>query len=301
MDRALPVNRDGPRRTLVIALMALGAAMISVQFGAAFAKTLMRAVGAPGVASLRVGLAPLLLSPLLIGTRAPVPRPRGTRAWLWGYGLSLGCMNGVFYLAISRIPIGVAVALEFMGPLALSLVAARRASERIWIAPAALGVGLLTPLNAAGLSAVDPLGAAMALIAGVFWALYIVCGQRAGAVLGRRATVLGAFIAALVVAPVGLALSGGRAFDPGVLARGAGVALLASAVPYSLEMAALTRLPARLFSILMSLEPVVAAIMAFLVLGERLDGRQLMGIAAVILASAGAAAGARTPVHPDPL
>jgi inner membrane transporter RhtA len=294
------VGAPGRGAQLVIALLAIATAMVAVQFGAAYAKTLFGEVGAPGVAALRVSLSALMLSPLIIGSRRPTRPTKSARLWLWGYGLSLGFMNLIFYLAISRIPLGVAVALEFTGPLALSLVTSRTLKEAVWVIPAAAGVLLFSPLGAAQAHGIDLLGAGLALLAGVLWAAYIVCGQRAGSAFGRGATVMGAFIAAMVAAPVGFAVVGPHLFDPPILLKGLGVAFLASAVPYSLEMVALTRLPARVFSILMSAEPVIAALTAFVLLGERLDTRQAIAVAAIVVASVGAASSARAAPLRDP-
>jgi inner membrane transporter RhtA len=275
--------------------------MVTVQLGAVDAKTLFHEAGPAGVATLRVGLAALMLSPLLLGAPRPGPAARGTGAFVLGYGLCLGCMNLVFYLALARIPLGVAMALEFTGPLVLSLLASRKVSDVLWLLPAAAGVLLFSPLGAADLGRVDPLGAGLALLAGAFWALYIVCGQKAGGALGRRATVYGALIAAAIVTPLGFLVTGPRLLAPPLLLKGLLLAFLASAVPYSLEMVALTRLPTRVFGILMSAEPVVASLTAFVLLGERLTPRELVAVGAIVLASVGAAASVRAPSPADPV
>ncbi|MDR1990438.1 MAG: EamA family transporter [Acidobacteriaceae bacterium] len=214
-------------------------------------------------------------------------------AWppLLAYGLSLGTMNLAFYMALRTIPLGVAVALEFSGPLAVSAIASRRLSHFAWLALAVAGLLLLLPFHVTSAS-LDPEGVGFALAAGGCWALYIVCGQRAGAAHGVTASAWGLLIGSLVAVPIGIAFDGRHLFSPAVLPRGLAVAVLASALPYTLEMYGLRRLPARVFGTLMSLEPVIAAIAGLVFLHEHLTSVQWMAIGAVMIASLGTTAGA---------
>jgi inner membrane transporter RhtA len=213
---------------------------------------------------------------------------------LAGYGISLGVMNTVFYIALQTVPLGLAVALEFTGPLALALFGSRRLLDVVWAALAAGGLLLLVPWPGSD-TALDPFGMACALGAGVCWALYIVFGQKAGAEHGPPMVALGSTIAALVAVPWGVAHAGSALLHPAILPAAFGVAVLSMALPYSLEMMALTRLPTRTFGMLMSLEPALAALCGLVLLHEQLSGLQWLAIAAVIVASAGATLRSRTP------
>ncbi|MCJ2014272.1 EamA family transporter [Methylobacterium sp. J-076] len=276
--------------------------MVSLQGGAAIAKALFPAVGAAGTASLRVGFSALVL----LAVWRPWRRSLSARdaGWIALYGVALGAMNLLFYLALTRLPIGPAVAIEFTGPLLLAIAGSRRRMDFAWIALAVLGLGLLLPLGGSG--GLDPVGIALALAAGAAWALYILFGQRAGRVDGGQAVALGMLAAALVVAPAGLAEAGAALFAPATLALGFAVALLSSALPYSLEMVALRRLDRTTFGVLMSLEPAVAAVMAYALIGEALSPVQGLAIALVIAASAGitvsgARRGAAATSPPEPV
>ncbi|WP_437343371.1 EamA family transporter [Rhodanobacter lycopersici] len=267
--------------------------MASYQLGAALAKQLFPMVGAQGATACRLGLGALIL--LLV--RRPWrtwQRGRDLRA-LWGYGLSIGMMNLVFYMSLRTIPLGIAVALEFTGPLALALFGSRRLQDFIWIALVVAGLLLLLPLRGRT-HALDPVGVLYALAAGVGWACYIVLGQRAGSAHGGDAVTWGTSIAALLAIPVGVAHAGSALFNPALLPFALGVALLSSALPYSLEMVALTRLPTRSFGTLLSLEPAFAALAGVALLGERLSLLQWLAIAAIIVAAAGTALSVRKPV-----
>lgn len=264
-------------------ILALVVGMVSIQSGAALAKGLFPVVGAAGVTTLRVCFSALiLLAVWRPWRRGPERREIGAIAL---YGAALGLMNLLFYLALRTIPLGVAVAIEFTGPLAVALVGSRRWLDFAWIALAVLGLGLLLPLGEAG--RLDPTGAALALGAGLCWAAYIVFGQRAGRAGGGRAVSLGMAVAALVVAPVGLAKAGTDLFTPATLGTGLVIAVLSSALPYSLEMFALTRLPRPAFGVLMSLEPAVASLAALALLGERLSPVQAVAIGCIVAASTG--------------
>ncbi len=264
--------------------------VVSVQGGAAIAKGMFPVLGAPGTAGIRVILSALMLLAAF--------RPRVARftAAQWRavipYGVILGMMNLVFYLAISRIPLGLGVTLEFVGPLGVAVAGSRRALDVVWVVLAAAGIALIAPWSGGG---VDPLGVAMALGAGACWAAYIVLGGRVSRVIpGGAAVAVGMGIATLAVLPFTLASGDLARLTPRLLAAGMGVALLSSAVPYTLEMAALKALPARTFGILMSLEPAVAALCGLVFLREMLTLPQWLAVVLVIAASAGAALTARS-------
>jgi inner membrane transporter RhtA len=220
------------------------------------------------------------------------------RAWIavLAYGVVLGLMNLCFYLSLSRIPLGIAVTIEFLGPLAIALAGSRRWLDAFWAVLAAGGVVLLME----GGGDLDLLGVLLALAAGAFWGLYILVG----AALGRHTTegnglALGMVVAALLAVPVGVADAGTALIEPWILAAGLGMALLSSVVPYTVDLEALRRMPPRVFGILMSLEPAVAALIGFIVLSESLHWPQWIAVLCVVAASAGATLGARdTAVQP---
>ena len=281
------------------ALISLAVAMLSFQAGASIAKGLFPQVGAPGTTALRLGLAVLIVGVLQRPWRAWPSRA----AWplILGYGVALGTMNFTFYMAIRTIPLGVAVALEFTGPLTVALLHSRRRTDFLWVALAAVGTFFLLPI-APHAAALDPPGVAFALTAGVCWALYIVFGQKAGHVHGASTSAWGLTIAALVVVPIGVTMTGRTLLAPAVLMQGLGVAVLSSALPYTLEMAALRRLSARTYGTLASLDPAAAALTGAIVLRERLDLGQWLAIAAVTVASIGVVSGDPPPPdgpHPD--
>jgi inner membrane transporter RhtA len=279
-----------PVASVLLPVGLLLVSMASFQCGAALAKQLFPRVGAQGAVALRLGLGLLIL----LAVRRPWRRRHGRGGWraLLGYGLALGCMNLVFYMALRTIPLGIAVALEFTGPLAVALAGSRRWLDFVWLALVAGGLALLLPLRGQ-VHALDPAGVAYALAAGVGWALYIVLGQRAGAAYGGDAVVLGTLVAAAVAVPAGFAHAGTALLAPSVLLPGLGVAVLSSAFPYTLEMIALTRLPSRVFGTLMSIEPAFGALSGAVFLGERLSGLQWLAIAAIVAAAAGTALSVR--------
>ncbi len=292
--------------TAHLPIVALLAAMMSIQGGASLAKSLFPELGAVGAVTLRLLFGAAILAALhRPWRRVAVARGRARPSWraLAIYGASLGLMNLTFYLALARIPLGVAVALEFVGPLTVAVASSRRMQDLAWVALAASGILLLSPL-AGGVDAIDPLGAALALTAGGFWGLYIIFGQRAGADHGPRAVALGAVIAAAVVAPFGVAHAGAALWAPALLPVALAVAVLSTVIPYSLEMFSLTRLPRRVFGVMMSVEPAMGALFGLLVLGEALSGGQWTAIALVMAASvgvtvAGATAGEASPTPRD--
>ncbi|MGN2252600.1 EamA family transporter [Frateuria sp. GZRe12] len=290
-----------PRFAVAPVALAIGAlliSMVSYQCGASLAKHLFPQVGAQGATAYRLGLSALIL----LLWRRPWRRANGKRDWLalWGYGLSMGAMNLVFYMSLRTIPLGIAVALEFTGPLALALAGSRRAVDFVWIALVIAGLVLLLPLHAQAAS-LDPVGVMYALAAGVGWALYIVLGKKVGASHGGDAVTLGISIGALLVIPFGAAHAGSALLSPALLPYALGVALLSSALPYSLEMVALTRLPARTFSTLLSLEPAIAAVAGAALLDQRLSLLQWLAILAIIVAATGTALSVQRPELVEPL
>ncbi|RRJ96528.1 threonine/homoserine exporter RhtA [Opitutaceae bacterium TAV4] len=283
-------------RLIPIALLIV--AMTSIQSGASLAKQLFPVVGAQGTTALRLGFGAIILVAVL----RPWREWRGFGSWkaLLGYGVSLGLMNLLFYMSVRTVPLGIAVALEFTGPLALAMCASRRWVDFVWIALAVTGVLLLLPLGGR-VGALDPKGAGLALVAGLCWALYIIFGQRAGAAHGAQTAAIGGVVAAIVAVPVGVAHAGGALLSPALIPVALGVAVLSTALPYTLEMMAMTRLPARTFGVLMSIEPALGALAGMLFLGELLTPTQWAAIGAIILASAGSTAtAAPKPVAPIP-
>ncbi len=273
-------------RMPLLPFVAVLAAMLSIQCGASFAKRMFPLVGAQGITALRLGIAALLLAILFRPWRVRLSR---ATAWpMIGYGVALGSMNLMFYLALRTVPLGIAVAIEFTGPLAVAMLSSRRALDFAWIALAVAGLIVLLPIGRS-IHAVDPTGAAFALGAGGGWALYILFGQRAGAAHGGQAVAIGTAIAALVTIPIGVAHAGAGLFAPPILLDGLVVAILSSALPYSLEMFALTRLPTRTFGTLMSAEPAIGALAGLAFLSESLTTLQWLAIGAVMLAAAGSA------------
>jgi inner membrane transporter RhtA len=266
------------------------AAMASVQAGASIAKTLFPVVGPVGMVAVRIALGTIVLCMIMRPWRARITAD--TWRPLAVYGVTLGVMNMFYYLALSRLPLGIAVAIEFTGPLAVAVFSSRRLIDFCWIVLAAAGLLLLLPVAHIGVG-IDPLGALYALAAGACWALYIIYGQKAGAVHGTQTVAIGSLISAVVVVPIGLLDRGHALFSSSVLLPGLAVGVLSTALPYTLEMFALTRLPARTFGILMSIEPAFGALIGYVYLHEWLTAAQWAAIALVILASIGATASAR--------
>ena len=259
-------------------------AMISIQSGASLAKSLFPLVGAPGVTALRLALGTLILVVIFKPWRLRFAPEQ--RLPLLLYGLSLGAMNYLFYLSIQRIPLGVAVALEFTGPLAVALFGSRRPLDFVWVALAVLGLWFLLPLGQS-VAQIDPVGALLALGAGACWAVYILTGQRAGEEHGPATVAMGSLIAAVVFVPMGMIQASDTLFQWGLLLPGLGIAILSTARPYSLEMVALTRMPSKTFGTLMSMEPALAALSGMVFLGETLTATQTLALGAIILASMG--------------
>ena len=260
-------------------------AIVSVQVGAAIATTLFDEVGPTGTVMLRLGFAALVLVAIW---RPGLAGLRGARARdIALFGVALAAMNTSFYLALERIPLGIGVTLEFVGPLGVAFAASRSRSDLVWAALAAAGILLLVPAPGAG--ELDLLGCALALLAGAFWAAYIVLSARVGqASAGGQGLALAMVLAAALLLAPGIADGGADLLDPALLAAGFAIAMLSSAIPYSLELEALRRLPQGTFGVLMSLEPAVAATVGFLVLDQGLALREAAGIALVVVASAAA-------------
>lgn len=280
------MSRFGPIALILIA-------MISIQGGASLAKSLFPVLGASGATTLRLAFAALIL----VGVWRPWRRrlPKADLHLIILYGLALGAMNLTFYYSLERLPLGLAVALEFTGPLSIALFSSRRPIDFVWAVLAITGVVLLLPGVTTLDSAVDPVGVAFALAAGCAWAVYIVIGKKAGArAESGLVTSIGMVAAFTVAVPFGVAHAGATLVDPRILPVALAVAVFSSALPYSLEMVALKSMPARNFGILMSLEPAVAALIGWIVLGEKLDGTQWLAIACVMSASFGSAFGQRS-------
>ena len=282
-DVALYYMKESSRFSLP-ALHAVLLSIVSVQGGAVIAKGLFPLLGAAVTTSLRIGLSALVL---LLLVR---PRLRKLKLAQWQavvpYGLALGLMNFLFYCALVRVPLGLAVTLEFVGPLSLALVGSRRWFDFVWVVLAGLGIALIAPWTGHG---IDPLGLLFALAAGGCWAVYIVLSRRTAAIMpGQQAVAIGMLFAAVPVLPFGLASGSLQALTPHLLLLGVLLALFSSVLPFSLEMQALRTMPTRTFSILMSLEPVVAALSGRLLLHEQLTLGQWLAVGCIVVASAGA-------------
>lgn len=275
-----------PKTTLILLpIFLLIIAMISIQGGASLAKSLFPLVGAQGITSLRLGIGTLIL--FIIFKPWRMHFVAGSYLPLLIYGLALGGMNFLFYLSLRTVPLGVAVALEFTGPMAVAMLSSRRPIDFLWIALAMSGLWFLLPLEH-NTSSIDLIGAAYALGAGACWAVYIISGQKAGSNHGAKTVAVGSLIAAAIFCPIGVIYNGIALFNPTILPIALVVAILSTALPYSLEMVALTRLPTRTFGTLMSLEPALAAISGLVFLNENLTTIQWLALASIVSASIGA-------------
>jgi inner membrane transporter RhtA len=288
LDRSRLPGPNGLLRTAADSIPPSGLvllAVFSVQLGAGFAKDLFAALPPSAVVFLRI-----TAGALIIGAIAR-PRLRGMSWRDWavgvGFGLTLAVMNLTFYEAIARLPLGIAVAIEFLGPLGVAVAASRRQLDLAWVGLAAAGVLLMAPWGDAG--SVSWIGIAFALVAGACWAGYILLAAAAGSRFpGATGLSFAMVVSAVVIAPVGVASGGADLLQPELLLIGLGVGLLSSVIPYSLELQALRRMPKHLFGILMSLEPAMAALVGLMVLGEILDAREWAAILCVVGASLGA-------------
>lgn len=277
-------------RGTTVAVVALIASMVCLCIGSSFGKTLFPMVGAAGTTTYRLVGASLIL--LVFWRPWRIPLSRRDAVAIVGYGVVLGVMNLFFYLSLRTLPIGIAIALEFSGPLTLAVVLSRRLIDFLWIGFALCGLGLLLPLGDA-VNKLDAVGVAYALAAGVFWVAYILLGKLAGNTHGGQATSLGITVAALVVLPFGVASAGATLLDPSLLVAGLAVAVMSAALPFSFEMVALKRLPKKSYGILLSMEPAIGALTGVVMLGEHLLPTQWLAIVAIVAASIGCTVTAR--------
>ncbi len=281
---ARSIGRGGGALLPVMALLGSMLAQLSVS---AYAKGLFPLIGAAGVTTLRATFAALIL--LVVWRPWRFPLSLREARFIGLYGAMLGAMNLFFLLSIATIPLGVSLAIQFAGPLGVALATSRRWIDLAWITLALLGLVLLLPLRDA--ASLDPLGVVYACAGGASWGLYIVFGRRAGLINGGQAVSLGMATAALVVAPFGWSAAGTELFAVSTLILGFGIAVLASALPYSLEMAALRRIDGKVFGTLMSLQPVVGALVALVLLHEVISPVQWLAIVLIVIASIGITTG----------
>lgn len=278
-------------------LLAVLGSVTALGIGTSFAKQLFPQVGALGTTALRVGFSALLLLALWRPWRWPLSRADAMS--ILRYGVALGFMNLLFYMSLRTIPFGVAVAIEFSGPLAVAMFFSRKRIDFLWLGFATVGLGLLLPLGqrVAGL---DPQGVMYALAAAACWGAYIVFGKRVGHLHAGHSVALGLSVAAITVVPFGVWDAGAALADPHILLFGVAVAAISSAVPISLEMMAMKRLPPGAFGIMTSMEPAVAAVLGFFMLNERLQAMQWVAIVCIMLAAAGSSVTARRDVPKSP-
>lgn len=272
-----------PPRLVPAPLLVLGA-VLSVQFGGALAATLVPQIGAAGSVVLRLAFA----TAILLAIARPRWRGHSRRAWstVVAFGVAMGLMNFAFYGSLAHLPIGVAVTIEFLGPLALAAVTSRRSRDVAAVGAALVGVFLISEALTTPWSELDLLGIGLAAAAGVCWAAYIVLSRRTGArFAGLDGIALAMAIGAVLTLPLGLATAGAELWSGEALLRGLGIALLSSAIPYSLELMALRHLRSGTFGVLLSLEPAAAALAGLLILGQVLSAPQLVGMTLVVLAS----------------
>lgn len=259
-------------------------AMSSIQFAASQAKQLFPVLGVAGTSTARLIFASILMLAIFRPWRTKFTP--AMKKSLLVYGASLGLMNFSFYFALQRIPLGIAVALEFIGPLSVAIFSSKRKVDYLWVILAAIGIYLLLP--ASGEASLDPVGMFLAMLAGAFWALYIIFGKKAGDELkGEVASSMGMFVAALIVLPFGLIIDGPKLLNTSAIPLAFMVGAFGSALPYSLEMFALKKIPTKTFGVLMSLEPALASLMGLLFLNEKLSLLQWGAICSVMIASLG--------------
>lgn len=268
--------------TRALPYLALAGSISSFCIGTSFAKRLFPLVGAEGTAAYRVGFSALILLAVCRPWRTPITRPALLATIR--YGAVLGLMNLCFYMAIRTIPLGLAIAIEFLGPLTVSVIHSHRPAHFAAVALAAMGLALLLPITS-GHPALDPVGIGFALGAGLFWGLYIIFGQQTRDVPSRQAVAIGMATAAVIVVPIGIHAAGAVLLSPSLMVLGLVPAVLSSSIPYSLELVALKHIPANRFGVLMSVEPAVGALAGALLLGERLWPQQVLAVALVVSAS----------------
>ncbi|MET2829801.1 EamA family transporter [Mesorhizobium shangrilense] len=274
-----------------VPILALLAAMLSFQVGATLAKTLFSIFGAEGTAALRLCLGSLILIVTLKAWKARIDASNWQA--LLGYGITLAGMNLMYYMAVSRLPLGIASAIAFLGPLSVAVIFSRRPMDFLWVGLAAIGLLLLTPLGGPAQN-LDPIGILWALGNAICWALYIILGKKAGQQHGGRTTALGMTIAALIALPIGLHQTETFMLDFGLVPLVLGMTILSTAIPFTLEMFALRNLPSRSLGTLMSLEPAIGALAGFAILSERLTILQALAIGLIVLASVGTAISTRS-------
>lgn len=285
------VQKPAASSPLVGVALVIGSCL-SLPFGAAVAAQLFPVLGPWGVTSLRVAIAAVLLVVIVRPRPGKWTRPQWLAAVL--FGVSLAAMNGFFYAAIDRIPLGPAVAIEFLGPLVLAAVLTRKLRDFAWVGVALLGMVVLGIDGLIGAEPLDPLGVVFILIAAGFWAMYIRMSARVGALIpGSSGLAMGLVVAAVLLIPVGIPAASTVAMDPQLLLLAAITAVLSSVIPYSFELAALRRLPQRVFGVLLSLEPAFATLAGWLILGQDATPLRMVAIALVIAASVGTTLGVR--------
>ena len=281
MNQDVDGDRPAVGRERAAAVGLVLAATVSPQVGAAFAVTLFDELSPPGAAFLRLAFAAIVLMAIWR------PRLHGDLRLIVAFGAALGLMNWSTYEAISRIPLGVAVTITFAGPLLVAVIGSRRPLDGLWIALAAVGIVLLVD---PGGGSMDSVGVGFALVAAACWAAYIYLSKRTGAAFpGGSGLALAMVVGALIVLPPGVIQAGSALTQPDLLGAALIVSLASSVVPYSLELEALRRLPEEVLGVLMSLDPAVAALAGFVMLGQDLGARDVLAIAMVVVASAGAA------------
>ena len=274
----------------ILPLLAVLGSVTALGIGTSFAKQLFPLVGSLGTTALRVGFSALLLLALWRPWRWPLSRADAFS--IVRYGVALGFMNLLFYMSLRTIPFGVAVAIEFSGPLAVAMFSSRKPVDFVWLALAILGLGLLLPLGHVAVS-LDPEGVMYALVAAVCWGAYIVFGKRVGHLHAGHSVSLGLTVAAITVVPFGIWHAGSALLHPQILLFGLGIAAISSAIPISLEMIALKRLSQQAFGIMTSMEPAVAALLGLFLLDERLTGLQWLAVGCIMMAAVGSTMTAR--------
>ncbi len=278
----------------MLAILCLLGSILSIQLGSSYAKLLFPAIGPLPTVMLRVTLAAIMVLAIF---RPKWPVKEAIKPVLL-YGACLGLMNCAFYLALTRIPLGICVALEFTGPLTVALLSSKKKIDLVWVAFAALGIFLILPLHVDG--QLDPIGIVLALLAGTGWGLYIVFGKKVSALIDEQTAVsLGMGVAAAITLPFGISTIQLAQLTPHIWLQTLNVAVMASAIPYVLEMIALKRISTTTFGVLMSIEPAMAAVSGLLILHETLTVVQWLAILCIMVASGGSAATSRGGESPE--